>query len=538
MASTLQDIIAGAPPYVSNVETPISALKGNTDVSEIAAYPQIAAPPTAPTLQILSTAGSLTGNYLYDVAFVTGFWSIDTAGQLGTLIASGNTGGGVLSATVSPSAQQVSLSNIPIGPSGTVARVLYRTDANGSSLYYLYQIDDNATTSWTDNTPDADLGAAMPTTNTTGTVANLWKLNASGLATFNAGLTLPSGQTFTNNGTISGGVVNPASGTVAGDWTASGTVWSGDNGGIGWLGIGDVQRLIAKQFNYYSLISQAGQAWGGGSTTQQTGTTLYLDGYSSGSAPAWGGWAALKSLGVNELQLASGGSLTSQHNILDNGSGAATFAGLLTASAGITVPSGEIITNSGTYAGSPLVTSLAATDGLSVSNPTSPGAASYSLVLNGTSLSNGASGLALNLANANTWGAAQGFEKAIPLVANVATSGNFGVATVVAYAYETELTGTGTANVCVFTPTTNGLFEVRAYFRVVTGTTTVNVYAYYTDETATVQTIQLLPSTSEAVGDYSCLSVTLGATTGGPLVLVAQASVANQVFVSGTILAF
>ncbi len=278
-----------------------------------------------------------------------------------------------------------------------------------------------------------------------------------------------------------------------------------------------------------------------------------------------------------------------------------TFGGLATFNAGLTVAANQTLTNNGTYAGSPLVTSLTATNGLSVSNPTSPGAASYSLVLNGTSLSNGASGLSLNLGNANTWTAAQqfpwtfvansSFGQTAPYgqgayvgwglggvgdtdflndpgtnggswgfyiwtgsswnlvaeigglgrlgtVRGVPTSGNFGVATVVAYAYETELTGTGTVNVCVFTPTVNGLFEVRCYFRVVTGTTTVNVYAYYTDATATVQTIQLLPSTSEAVGDYSCLSVTLGATTGGPVVLVAQASVANQVFVSGTILAF
>ena len=441
----LYDVAGGNTAYSTDLDQLVDALTGKNDVTLTAFVPL--AVPGAPTVAVNTTAGNLTGNYQYAVAFVTGYWQ-GPAGT-GTIHVQGNTGGGTASAIVAPSAQQVNLSAIPIGPTGVVQRVLYRTDANGTAFYYLVTLDDNTTTTYTDNTPDASLGAAMPTTNTTGTVANLWKLNASGLATFNAGLTIPSGQTFTNNGT---------------------------------------------------------------------------------------------------------------------------------------------------YAGSPLVTSLTATNGLSVSNPTSPGAASYSLVLNGASLSNGASGLSLNLGNANVWTAQQevvgsqlnvggaggpgmeffdttsgqttpnkyirasngelqflnngysavissmsdtgawNFHGPVSAVSNISTAGNFGVATVVAYAYETELTGTGTANVCVFTPTTNGLFEVRAYFRVVTGTTTVNVYAYYTDATATVQTIQLLPSTSEAVGDYSCLSVTLGATTGGPLVLVAQASVANQVYVSGAIL--
>jgi hypothetical protein len=444
----LYDVVGGNTAYSTDLDQLVDALTGKNDVTLTAFVPL--AVPGAPTVAVNTTAGNLTGNYQYAVAFVTGYWQ-GPAGT-GTIHVQGNTGGGTASAIVAPSAQQVNLSAIPIGPTGVVQRVLYRTDANGSAFYYLVTLDDNTTTTYTDNTPDASLGAAMPATNTTGTVANLWKLNVSGLATFNAGLTLPSGQTLTNNGT---------------------------------------------------------------------------------------------------------------------------------------------------YAGSPLVTSLTATNGLSVSNPASPGAASYSLVLNGTSLSNSASGLSLNLGNPNVWTAAQTFNASavipggqslfineagdynhrifetalnsnivewwefgtinfraggnaavtsstpavsitagrVSAVVSVPTFGNFGVATVVAYAYETELTGTGGVNVCVFAPTTNGLFEVSAYFRVVTGTTTVNIYAYYTDATATVQTIQLLPSTSEAVGDYSCLSVTLGATTGGPLVLVAQASVANQVFVSGSIIA-
>ncbi|MHB1910228.1 MAG: hypothetical protein ACYCQJ_15325, partial [Nitrososphaerales archaeon] len=83
--------------------------------------------------------------------------------------------------------------------------------------------------------------------------------------------------------------------------------------------------------------------------------------------------------------------------------GNATFSGNLTLSGGLTL-NGAI-----SGSGGPLVSSLSATNGLSVSNPTGIGAASYSIVLNGPTLSNGSSGLSLNLANANTWTALQTF---------------------------------------------------------------------------------------------------------------------------------
>ena len=61
----------------------------------------------------------------------------------------------------------------------------------------------------------------------------------------------------------------------------------------------------------------------------------------------------------------------------------------------------------------PLISSLQNTNGLLASNPSNIGPASYTLVLNGTSLSNSSSGLEINLANANTWTATQTFENVI-----------------------------------------------------------------------------------------------------------------------------
>lgn len=69
-----------------------------------------------------------------------------------------------------------------------------------------------------------------------------------------------------------------------------------------------------------------------------------------------------------------------------------------------------------------IVDSLTATNGLAVSNPTGAGAASYTIVLNGSSLSNGASGLSIDLANPNTWSGIQTFSSAIVASAGIASA--------------------------------------------------------------------------------------------------------------------
>ena len=60
----------------------------------------------------------------------------------------------------------VPVSAIPIGPSGTTGRNIYRTAANGSQLRFLVSINDNFTFQITDTTPDAGLGANAPTVGT------------------------------------------------------------------------------------------------------------------------------------------------------------------------------------------------------------------------------------------------------------------------------------------------------------------------------------------------------------------------------------
>lgn len=112
--------------------------------------------PAAPSVAV-GAAGALTGNYLYRVTFVT---------------ATGETQGGVTSAAVAPVAQRISLTSIPTGTSGLItvtARKLYRTKAGGvdGTQQLVTTINDNTTTSYTDNTADAALGAFVPFANTT-----------------------------------------------------------------------------------------------------------------------------------------------------------------------------------------------------------------------------------------------------------------------------------------------------------------------------------------------------------------------------------
>lgn len=100
----------------------------------------------------VGSAGALTGAYYYTQTFVTALG--ETAPWPGT------------ATVVNPSSQQVNLSVIPLGPSGTIARRIYRTPAVTGSIdtkdYYLVTtINDNTTTAYTDNLADGSLGAAV-----------------------------------------------------------------------------------------------------------------------------------------------------------------------------------------------------------------------------------------------------------------------------------------------------------------------------------------------------------------------------------------
>ncbi|HEY2003645.1 MAG TPA: hypothetical protein VGH44_00845 [Candidatus Saccharimonadia bacterium] len=115
---------------------------------------------TPPTVAV-GAAGVLNSTYYYQVTFVTAD--------------GGETSPGTQSAAVSPASQKVNLSNLPIGPAGTVARKIYRSKAGAAwpyPGYYLTTISDNSTTTYTDNTPDSGLGGPVSWFNTTSNISN------------------------------------------------------------------------------------------------------------------------------------------------------------------------------------------------------------------------------------------------------------------------------------------------------------------------------------------------------------------------------
>jgi hypothetical protein len=118
---------------------------------------------------------------------------------------------------------------------------------------------------------------------------------------------------------------------------------------------------------------------------------------------------------------------------------------------------------------------------------------------------------------------------------SVTTFAGGNIAGVVANASETQLTTTSSTNICSFTPTAQDNFLIFVYYRVVTGTTNVTIQITYNDASG-AQTNTVLNAQSSAVGSYSCLPVFINATTGAAIIVKATGSVANQVYVSATVL--
>ena len=102
-----------------------------------------------------TAAGNLDQDtYYYAVVFNT---SADGSGT-----SSGITGAVSNTVTCDASYQKIELSNIPLGPSGTASRILYRTEGGASSLKKLAVIGNNTATTYTDNIADGTLSDAYP----------------------------------------------------------------------------------------------------------------------------------------------------------------------------------------------------------------------------------------------------------------------------------------------------------------------------------------------------------------------------------------
>jgi hypothetical protein len=161
-----------------------------------------AAPTAAPSATSAAGTGLGVGIYLYAVSFVK-------QGQFGESLPSPTA-----SVTTTTGNQHVALSSLPLGPTGTTARRLYRTTVGGSQLKLLTTLANNTATTYTDTASDGSLGANAPGQSSFG--GRLLIKDASG--TVNAFI-LPNGAVSFDAGAITSngaGVLSASSFQVSG----------------------------------------------------------------------------------------------------------------------------------------------------------------------------------------------------------------------------------------------------------------------------------------------------------------------------------
>ena len=114
------------------------------------------------SVALAGVPGNVTnGGHAYAVTFVTANGQTESNRDWASIVVSNNAVNG-----------QVSLTSIPIGSTKVIARKLWRTPATsgqyGSQLQLLATINDNSTTTYTDNIADGSLGVSISGLNTTG----------------------------------------------------------------------------------------------------------------------------------------------------------------------------------------------------------------------------------------------------------------------------------------------------------------------------------------------------------------------------------
>jgi hypothetical protein len=103
-----------------------------------------------------AVAGLVTdGAHFYAVVFYNGVGNGAQSAVITVTVADKTTNGKVLL-------------QLPIGPTGTTGRKIYRSDAAGAALKLLATVADNTTATYLDNIADASLGAAIGTGNVAG----------------------------------------------------------------------------------------------------------------------------------------------------------------------------------------------------------------------------------------------------------------------------------------------------------------------------------------------------------------------------------
>ena len=176
MANNLKAIQPGAAPMATDIDQIRMALSGLADATNILLPAQQTAP-TAPTLALVTGSGSVNGAVKYQLVAITGW--VDSYYNL---YISGFVAG--TEASITASNQTVNVT-IPAYSAPIIGYAVYRTPAAGASgsEKYVGIWTNPAGGTFNDNIPDGTLGtgmvtslgyaslpAAVPTTNTTGTI--------------------------------------------------------------------------------------------------------------------------------------------------------------------------------------------------------------------------------------------------------------------------------------------------------------------------------------------------------------------------------
>lgn len=148
---------------------------------------------TIPVSNIPTGGPTVTGRKLYRRFSTSGTWKlVTTISDNTTTTYSDTTANSSLGAAAPSSntatANRVSLTAIPIGGASVTQRKVYRTVAAGSQLKLLTTVADNTTTTYTDSTADASLGANVPTSDTSGLAQPNGQVTAGSTSLIVAGL--------------------------------------------------------------------------------------------------------------------------------------------------------------------------------------------------------------------------------------------------------------------------------------------------------------------------------------------------------------
>lgn len=131
----------------------ITAISAGTDPT-VDVYRHLPVPVgLAAALADPAVAGNVEdGAHFYSVVFYNGVGNGPQAATVSVTVADKTTNGKVVV-------------TLPLGPTGTTGRKIYRSEAAGTALKLLATVADNTTLSYTDNIADGSLGAAIGTDN-------------------------------------------------------------------------------------------------------------------------------------------------------------------------------------------------------------------------------------------------------------------------------------------------------------------------------------------------------------------------------------